>query len=279
MNPSAILPRFFSKEEIGSVRLIRNLYVRKKSEIWYGVDLKKGDEVAIKFHYPEYLHKEHFEALSQFLLHVESSAFIRALHADTTVNSHPYIVMQYAGKGSLRTFLKRNGPCSFAHGVYLLRQMLSALSILYKEKIVHRDIKPENIWITEDGVLHLGDFGIARFPSVPEEAGKVFGSARYCSPEQAFDSTKADFRSDLYSLGAVVFEALTGTFFRKEDSFSAAVCRKEVNFDPLYDVATENFAGLLKDLTAFDPRKRSDPPEVFLARLEKMGLPEAFFLS
>ena len=271
-------PRFFRHEQIGSLLLLKVLQVRKTSEVWCGADLETGELSAVKFFYPEQCNEVHFQVSSHFLLNVDSPAIIRVFQAGKTVNGFPYIIMEYASQGSLRSLLKRNGRISFAQSVYLMHQMLNALCVLYENSVVHRDIKPENIWITGAGMLRLGDFGIARFPSVAEKNGKVFGSARYCSPEQALDSTKADFRSDLYSLGAVVFEALTGKPLRQEDSFIAGSCCVPEQLELLYEFSTPGFSGLIGELLEHSPADRPDSPGSILKKLKDLNLPESLLL-
>jgi serine/threonine-protein kinase len=272
-------PGFFPCEEVGTIRLLKVLKVRKNAEVWCGADLESGKLVAVKFLYPEFFREEHFSALTHFLQGVDSPAIIQFFHSGTTVNGFPYIVMEYASKGSLRSFLKRCRHCTFAQNVYLLRQMLKALCVLHSNGVVHRDLKPENILIAENGSLRLNDFGIARFPGVAEASGKVFGTARYCAPEQAVDSTKVDSRSDLYALGVILFETLTGTPFREEDSFSAAGSPRKCSREFLNEFATDGFTGLLAEMLEFFPADRPSSPQEVLEKLDEMELPESSFTS
>lgn len=276
MNRLSLTPRFFPNEEIGSIRLLKVLRVRQNGEVWCGSDLETGELTAVKFLYPESLREEHFQASVNFLQTANSPALVRVFQAGTTVNGFPYILMEYASKGSLRACLKRNCKLTFPQSVFLMRQMLNALCVLHDHGVVHRDIKPENILTAADGSLLLSDFGIARFPGVAEPSGKVFGTARYCSPEQATDSSKVDSRSDLYSLGAVVFETLTGIPFRKEDSFPAAAeTVKEFPYALLEECSIPKFTGLIAELLEFFPAGRPDSPQKVLEELDTMGLPES----
>lgn len=278
MKDEADSPRFFPHEIIGGVRLLQVLRVRKNAEIWYVGHLQTGEPQVLKILYPEQICRAHFAAMSGFLQTADAPGLIRVLQSGETVNNCPYILMEYAPNGTLRTFLRQAGKGSFPQAVYLLRQMLAALSCLEDQGIVHRDIKPENIWIAADGSLRLGDFGIARFPGVAEEPGRIFGTARYCAPEQAADSTRLDCRSDLYSLGTVVVEVLTGSPFRQEDSFAAARQSVTPGYGFLREQATEHFAGLVRELLNSAPENRPASPAEVLVKLEQMNLPEAPFL-
>ena len=273
------VPRFYPNEEIDSIRLLKVLRVRNNGEVWCAGNLETGELCAVKFLYPEVLHKERFYAAGRFLQKTNFPSIIKGFQTGTAVNGASFMVMEYAPGGSLREVLKRCGRITFPQGVSLMRQMLNALCLLQQHGAVHRDIKPENIWIAADGTLRLGDFGIARFPEVPEEAGRIFGTARYCAPEQAVDSSKADFRSDLYSLGAVLFEALSGTYFRSTDSFSDAVRKKEFPDSALDEFSTPGFTGLIAELLAFSPAARPASPREVLEKLDTMGLPESDFAS
>src|SRR5437868_3490590 len=121
-----------------------------------------------------------------------------------------YIAMEYLDGRTLKELLVRNGPTPIPIAIDYARQILSALSFAHRNGIVHRDIKPHNIVVGSDGRLKVTDFGIARSgASQMTEAGSIVGTAQYLSPEQA-RGAPVDPRSDLYSLGIVLYEMLTG---------------------------------------------------------------------
>src|SRR5215469_6986233 len=122
-----------------------------------------------------------------------------------------YIAMEYLDGRTLKELLVRNGPTPIPIAIDYARQILSALSFAHRNGIVHRDIKPHNIVVGGDGRLKVTDFGIARSgTSQMTEVGSIVGTAQYLSPEQA-RGAPVDPRSDLYSLGVVLYEMLTGT--------------------------------------------------------------------
>jgi eukaryotic-like serine/threonine-protein kinase len=122
-----------------------------------------------------------------------------------------YIAMEYLDGRTLKELLVRNGPTPVPIAIDYARQILGALSFAHRNGIVHRDIKPHNIIVGTDGRLKVTDFGIARSgASQMTEAGSIVGTAQYLSPEQA-RGAPVDPRSDLYSLGIVLYEMLTGT--------------------------------------------------------------------
>ena len=121
-----------------------------------------------------------------------------------------YIAMEYLDGRTLKELLVRNGPTPIPIAIDYARQILGALSFAHRNGIVHRDIKPHNIIVGSDGRLKVTDFGIARSgTSQMTEAGSIVGTAQYLSPEQA-RGAPVDPRSDLYSLGIVLYEMLTG---------------------------------------------------------------------
>ncbi len=121
-----------------------------------------------------------------------------------------YIAMEYLDGRTLKELLVRNGPTPIPIAIDYARQILGALAFAHRNGIIHRDIKPHNIVVGSDGRLKVTDFGIARSgASQMTEAGSIVGTAQYLSPEQA-RGAPVDPRSDLYSLGIVLYEMLTG---------------------------------------------------------------------
>ena len=125
-----------------------------------------------------------------------------------------FIVMELIDGRPLSDIIEENGPLDYKHVIEIGKQVAAALSIAHKNHIIHRDVKPHNIMITKDGVAKLADFGIAKAISSAtivnkEEGGQVMGSVHYFSPEQA-RGKYVDEKSDVYSLGIVLYEMLTG---------------------------------------------------------------------
>jgi serine/threonine-protein kinase len=122
-----------------------------------------------------------------------------------------YMVMEYARGQSAREILNAEGLLAPAQAADILIQVLSALDHAHRQGIVHRDIKPENVMVTREGVVKVADFGLARAYADAQitEAGTVTGTVQYLAPEQ-LQGEPADPRTDLYSLGVVAYELLTG---------------------------------------------------------------------
>lgn len=122
-----------------------------------------------------------------------------------------YIVMELVEGKNLSTIIAEEAPLDYRRVIDLTKQVASALRIAHKNKIIHRDVKPHNIMVTSDGVAKLADFGIAKAvnDATLSTNSKVIGSVHYFSPEQA-RGNYVDERSDIYSLGIVMYEMLTG---------------------------------------------------------------------
>jgi eukaryotic-like serine/threonine-protein kinase len=124
-----------------------------------------------------------------------------------------YIVMELVSGQPLSELIKEEAPMDYKRVVELTRQIASGLSVAHKHNIIHRDVKPHNILITEDGVAKITDFGIAKAMKsttiVDQTAEAIMGSVHYFSPEQARGGY-VDEKSDIYSLGIVMYEMLTG---------------------------------------------------------------------
>ncbi len=137
-----------------------------------------------------------------------------------------YIVQEYVEGTTLKDIIRRNGPIDYKLATPLLIQIGLALEHAHRREVIHRDIKPQNIMITRDMVAKVTDFGIARASStntITLTGGVVMGSVHYFSPEQARGG-QVTARSDLYSLGIVFYEMLTGKLpFDGESSVAVAI--------------------------------------------------------
>ena len=136
---------------------------------------------------------------------------IVAVHDWGSVDGIYYMVMEYVAGLSVREILHAEGLLAPAQAADVLEQTLAALQHAHRQGIVHRDVKPENLMVTRDGVVKVADFGLARAFADAQitEAGNVTGTVQYLAPEQ-LQGEPADPRTDLYALGVVGFELLTG---------------------------------------------------------------------
>jgi serine/threonine protein kinase len=139
------------------------------------------------------------------------SPYVAKVFEHGFTDSHAYIVMEYFPAGDLRARMSRDRP-SVEESFIIIGSILSALVSVHAGGIIHRDLKPANVMFRDDGTIALVDFGSARRDADPVAktlAGVVIGTPYYLSPEQALGGT-ADERSDLYSVGVMLYELLTG---------------------------------------------------------------------
>src|SRR5262249_43972817 len=161
---------------------------------------------------------------------LDHPGIVRAFDTGTD-NGRPYIVMELLEGETLRARL-RKGPVPEAEALTITRAVLAALGAAHKKGIVHRDIKPGNVFLCRDGGIKVMDFGIARAASDARltGTGSQLGTPEYMSPEQA-EGKPADARSDLYAVGALLYEMLTGEVPFQSES-PVAVLHMQVNKEP-----------------------------------------------
>lgn len=204
--------------------------------------------------------------------------------AETASGPLPYIVMEYVDGMTLRDIVHTDGPIPSQRAIEIIADVCQALNFSHQHGIIHRDVKPANIMISQAGAVKVMDFGIARAiadnTSVTQTAA-VIGTAQYLSPEQA-RGEKVDARSDVYSLGCVLYEILSGQPPFTGDS-PVAVAYQHVREDPVPlshknpDIAPELDAVVLKAL-AKNPDNRYQTAaqmRVDLVRVHNGEAPEA----
>lgn len=162
------------------------------------------------------------------LSHPNIVAVYDVSHNDTV----EYIVMELVDGITLRQYMDKRGPVPWREALHFTRQMAKALSHAHERGIIHRDIKPQNVMLLKDGTIKIGDFGIAALENeLHEENGETIGSIHYIAPEQARGELP-DSRSDLYSLGVVMYEMLTGQKPYTGESIGE-IAIKHMNADPV----------------------------------------------
>ena len=158
------------------------------------------------------------ETVERFMREARSAARLEhpniiSIHDIGEEDGHYYIVMQYIEGGSLRDLIEEQGRLDYRRVLYITKEVAKGLDAAHRKDIVHRDIKPENIMISQDGVIKITDFGVAKQlndDSGLTQAGRTYGTPLYIAPEQAMAKENIDGRADLYSLGIVIYHALIG---------------------------------------------------------------------
>lgn len=184
--------------------------------------------VAVKILKPEYSNNEDFmdkfqrEALATASFSHNNIVSIYDVGSEGNIN---YIVMELVSGKTLKEYIRENAPLDVETTLKISIQIAKALECAHKNKIIHRDIKPHNILITEEEIIKVTDFGIAKAASAETitHTNKVIGSAHYFSPEQAKGKI-VDNRTDIYSFGIVIYEMVTGRVpFDGETAVSVAL--------------------------------------------------------
>ncbi len=166
-----------------------------------------------------------------------------------------YIVMELVDGITLKQYMDKRGAISWKEALHFTKQITKALAHAHSRGIIHRDIKPQNIMLLKDGTIKVADFGIAALENEMQESGQAVGSIHYIAPEQA-RGENPDARSDIYSLGIVMYEMLTG--------------RKPYTGETLGEIAVKHMSSL--------PTMPSDivpdiPPELERITLKAMSCP------
>ncbi|MDO8736688.1 MAG: Stk1 family PASTA domain-containing Ser/Thr kinase [Thermoleophilia bacterium] len=257
--------------------IIRRLGSGGMADVYLARDTQLGRQVAIKVLYKRYARDEEFVA--RFRREAQSAAALNHPHIVSIYDRGEaedsyYIAMEYLEGRSLKEVITEEGPLETAQAIDYAEQMLRALQFAHENNVIHRDIKPHNIVINDRGQLKVTDFGIARAGSSPSvtETGSIIGTAQYLSPEQA-KGKAVEQSSDLYSLGIVLYEMLTGRVpFEGENP--VAIALKHLSDEPVPPQALvpgvpDNLNAVVMRALAKDPRDRYPGAEEFLADLER----------
>jgi serine/threonine-protein kinase PpkA len=180
-------------------------------------------------------------------------------------DDHAYIAMEYCGGGSLK---RRVAAGMDRYEAYrLMRDIAGALGVLHAAGILHRDLKPTNVLFRDDGSLALIDFGLAKQVALQAEvtgAGAIFGTPYYMSPEQGHGEP-VDVRGDIYSLGVIFFEMLTGAKPYDGDTAMAVIVKHRLAPVPGLPTSLREFQPLIQRMLAKQPAERFQSVEELLA--------------
>jgi eukaryotic-like serine/threonine-protein kinase len=219
----------------GRYRILERLGSGGMAEVYCAEDQQLGRRVALKVLHRRFAEDEQF--VERFRREASSAAGLShpnvvAIFDRGEWDGTYYIAMELVDGRTLKEIVREKGPAPPDAAVDVTLQILRAARYAHKHGVVHRDIKPHNVLIDQDGRVRVTDFGIARAgASDMTETGSVMGTAQYLSPEQA-QGRPVDARSDLYSIGIVLYELLTGQVPFDADS-PVTVALKQVSELPV----------------------------------------------
>jgi len=228
-------------EVLGSYRLLALIGRGGMGRVYLAEHVKLGRKVALKLLRPDYAARR--ESVRRFFQEARAVNTIRHRNiVDVTDlvdlgDGRVFIIMELLSGANLGELMRREGPLPLHRAIGILMQVCDALEAAHREGIVHRDLKPDNIFILdregERDTVKLLDFGVAKLlysasvdgdPSLHTVEGAVVGTPAYMSPEQAAGSS-VDHRSDIYSLGAIMYELFTGQRVFEAKSFGEFVLK------------------------------------------------------
>ena len=221
--------------------------------------------VAIKVIRSSILHdralRERFQREARLIARLEHPHLLPVYDFDGE-HDPPYIVMRYLDGGTLKQVQQR-GSVPRGEFLYILRQLAGALDYAHRQNIVHRDLKPSNVMIDKEGNAFLTDFGIARAAGADKDltgTGLMIGTPGYMAPEQARGDGQADRAADIYSLGVMAFESLTGSApYDHENSFDIILAHMKSPIPKASERARDlprGVDGVLAQALAKDPKRR-----------------------
>jgi len=264
-----------------SVQLVRPLGEGGMGSVWLAEHTALHTQVVVKFISSDYA--DNLEALARFrreaaaASQVKSPHVVQTLDHGVTPDGIPYIVMEHLEGRDLESHLGEVGVMTPREVVEVVSQLCRALEKAHAAGIVHRDIKPSNIFLCDAGdggvFVKLLDFGIAKGANVPKldngtRTGAMMGSPYYMSPEQVVAAKDIDFRTDLWSVGVVVFEALTGRRPFEAETVGALAIKIHSEALPLPTQKNPNLPGAID---AWFSRACARSPQERFASAKELG--------
>lgn len=222
------MDRYIGKKLDGRYQVKELIGIGGMANVYKGVDVLENQTVAIKILRDEFASSEdflrRFKNESKAIALLSHANIVKVFDVNITEKTQ-YIVMEYIDGITLKEYMIQKGALPWKDTVHFIVQILRAIQHAHDMGVVHRDIKPQNIMLLEDGSIKVMDFGIARLARSQSRTmtDKAIGSVHYISPEQARGDS-VDARTDIYSVGVILFEMLTGQLpFQADSAVSVAI--------------------------------------------------------
>jgi eukaryotic-like serine/threonine-protein kinase len=197
----------------GRYRVLRRIGSGGMADVYCAEDLQLGRQVALKVLHGRFAEDDEF--VERFRREASSAAGLNHQHVVSVYDRGEwdgtyYIAMEFLDGRSLKAVIQQEAPLDPERAIDLTLQVLRAARFAHRRGIIHRDLKPHNVIVDEEGRAKVTDFGIARAgASDMTQTGSIMGTAQYLSPEQAQGFAVSE-PSDLYSVGIILYELLTG---------------------------------------------------------------------
>lgn len=255
--------------------ILEKIGVGGMADVYKAQDHKLERPVAIKVLKPEFSSDMNF--VTKFRTEAQSAAGLEHpnivnVYDVGTENGSYYIVMEYVEGITLKDYIQKKGRLNYKEALSIAIQVSRGIQAAHAKNIIHRDIKPQNIIISNDGKVKVTDFGIARAATSNTIHSDVMGSVHYASPEQARNGYVSA-RSDIYSLGIVMYEMVTGKVpFDGESTVQIAIQHLQDEMEPPHVYAPDlpiSLEKIIQKCTQKSPDRRYDSMESLLIDLRK----------
>ncbi|MGO8905329.1 MAG: Stk1 family PASTA domain-containing Ser/Thr kinase [Solirubrobacteraceae bacterium] len=259
----------------GRYRVLSRLGSGGMAEVYLAEDQLLGRQVAVKVLHHHFAEDQEF--VERFRREASSAAALShpnivAIFDRGEWNGTYYIAMEYVAGRSLKSIVREQGPLDPVTAIDIVVQILRAARFAHKRGVIHRDLKPHNVILDEEGRARVTDFGIARAgASDMTLTGSIMGTAQYLSPEQA-QGLAVSASSDLYSIGVILYELLTGVV-PFEGETAVAIAFKQVSAEPyppsaLNPALPQSLDAVVLRALAKDPTQRYADADELTAALE-----------
>ncbi len=259
----------------GRYRIGRRIGAGGMAEVYVAEDLQLGRKIALKILYGRFAEDEEF--VERFRREASAAAGLQhqnvvSIYDRGELDETAYIAMEYVDGRTLKQVVTEEGTLEPKRAIDLIVQVLRAARFAHKRGVIHRDFKPQNVIVDAEDRAKVADFGIARAgASDMTQTGSIMGTAQYLSPEQA-QGLPVSAQSDLYSIGIMLFELLTGRVPFEGDS-AVAIALKQVSETPprpavLNPAVTPELEQVIMRALEKEPARRFGDADEFAAALE-----------